>query len=417
MPSLPSLDDSNENDNDSPAPNRSKLWAPDDRLCTNEAPEDRFDSLGCKLGRPLVQVNTEYDDALIKCPIAVNLKKEKEVVNEENSDVPLNLSLKVSPSIPAREETKYASSPISCSLCAYKTMYPEVLMMHRKLTHKDKSENTKKYRLGGSVRQNRYTGCPPALNGKDVAPLPMTDRSYPRRTKSPPPQPAKPQTTSVSSAHGPKPTPARVQETQRYRQNSDPHPNHDYPRYTELLRKTITGNQLVMDRGSPLDRVGLGDRTYPAQSRVFWHSDAAQLCLSGGFVNLPQVNFGEPSGKRRLSVPASREAETGDKPGPGGPTGDGTSRLQITGRSIKPKPLGPGPSTASGALCPMKNMSTPLDRGLESEWGMMNLLRSCTPSDLASLYHSTPTNRTHGGLPNPRAGTYKMIYSAGQLKR
>ncbi|TMS16381.1 hypothetical protein E3U43_013674 [Larimichthys crocea] len=41
---------------------------------------------------------------------------------------------------------------------------------------------------------------------------------------------------------------------------------------------------------------------------------------------------------------------------------------------------------------------------------MMNLLRSYTPSDLASLYHSTPANPSHGGLANPRAGGRTVLY-------
>ncbi|XP_017274609.1 zinc finger protein 217 [Kryptolebias marmoratus] len=418
VPSLPSPDDRNGNDNDNPAPNESKLWVPEDRMCTHEAPEDRFDSLGSKLGKPLVQMNTEYDDALRKCPVAVNPKKEMEDINDENSEVPLNLSLKVSLSIPAREETKCALSPISCSFCPYKTMYPEVLIMHKKLTHKDKSDSTKKYKFRESVKQKRYTGCPPALNGKDVPPLPMADRSYPRRTKSPPPQPAKPQeSTPVSSTHGPKGSPAcapkqdNIQEMQRYRQNADLYPSQEPPRYTELMRKTSVGSKFVMDKTRPLDRAGIGERSYPARSGAIWHPGAARLCLSSRFGSLPQMDFGEPSGKRlTFSVPSSREAEAGDKPGARGPTGDGPTRLEIAGRSIRPTSLGSGPSTASEALCPIKSTSMALEGGLDSEWSMMNLLRSCTPSDLASLYHSTPTNPSHGGLANPRAGSRTLLY-------
>lgn len=330
-------------------------------------------------------------------------------MNEENSEVPLNLSLKVS--LPAREETTYVLSPVSCSFCAYQTVYPEVLMMHKQLTHKDKSDSTKKYRFGGRIKQKRYTGCPPALNGKDVTPLLMADRSYPRRTKSPLPQPPKPQgSTFVSSTQGPKCSPTSrlsqqgVLETQQYRPKTDPHLSQEPPRYAEHTRKTNAGTKFVMDRTCPLNRGGgVGERSYPARSGAIWHSDAARLCLASRFGSLPHMDFGEPSGKRlKFSVPTSRD--TGDKPGPRGPTGDGPTRLQITGRSVKPTFPGLGPSTASEALCPMKNAPPPLEGGLDSEWSMMNLLRSCTPSDLVSLYHSTPTTPSHGGLATPRAG-------------
>lgn len=402
-PSPPSLDDRNENGSDRAASNGSKLWAPQDRLCTNEAPEDRFDSLDSKLGKPIVQVNTEYEDALLKRPTAVNLKEEKDM-NDENYEAPLNLSLKVSP---ATEETKYALSPVSCSFCAYKTMYPEVLIMHNQLTHKDKLDSTKKYRFGGRIKLQRYTGCPPALHGKDVTPLLMTDRSYPRRTRSPPLQPAKPPESTFSSTHGPKcsstsrlPQQAGVLETQQYRQKTNPHPSQGPPRYTELTRKSNAGNNFGVDRTCPLNRGGVGERSCQARGGAIWHSDAARLCLSSRFGSLPPMDFGEPSGKRlKFSVPTSRD--TGDQPGPRGLTGDGPTRLQVTFP-------GTGPSTASEALCPIQNAPTPLEGGLDSEWSMMNLLRSCTPSDLVSLYHSSPTTPSHGGLATPRAGMYDI---------
>ncbi|XP_022618765.1 zinc finger protein 217 [Seriola dumerili] len=431
VPSMPSPNDGKlGNDIENPAPNRSKLWVPGARSCTSGTPEDRFDSVGSNLGKPLVQMNAEYekliaksansptDDVLIKCPVPVNLKIEREEIKEENSEAPLNLSLKVSLSIPASAEPRNALSPIACSFCAYKTMYPEVLIMHKKLTHKDKSESTKKNGFAGSLKQKRYTGCPPALDGKDVSPLPMIDRRHPRRTKSPPPQPSKPQEkTPVNPPPGPKRSPIHaplhdvVQETQRYRQNIDSHPSQESPRYTELMKKSNTGSKFVMDRPGPPDRVGIGERGYPARSGVIWHSEAARLCLSSRFGSLPQMDFGEPSSKRlKYTVPTGREADIGEKPGFRGPAGDGSSRMIISGRSVKTTSQGSGPSTVPEMLGPVKNTTTAIGGGLDTEWSMMNLLRPYTTNDLASLYHSTPANPSHGGLSNPRAGGRTVLY-------
>ncbi|XP_040921669.1 zinc finger protein 217 [Toxotes jaculatrix] len=432
VPSVPSPSDGKQgNDNENPVPNRSKLWVPGARSCTSGTPEDKLDSVGSKLDKPVTEMNAEHDkliaksaysptdNVLIKCPAPVNLKIKQEEIKEENSEAPLNLSLKVSLSIPASAEPRNALSPLACSFCAYKTMYPEVLIMHKKLTHKDKSDGTKKNGFGGSLKQKRYTGCPPALDGKDVSPLPMIDRPHPRRTKSPPPQPAKPQekTPSNPPPHGPKRSPIHapvrdvVQETQNFRQNIDSHPSQESSRYTELIRKSNTGSKYVMDRPAPPDRLGIGERSYPVRSGVMWHSEAARLCLSSRFGSLPQMDFGEPSNKRlKYSVPTGREADIGEKPGFRGPAADGSSRLMISGRSVKTTSQGSGPSTVPEMLGPVKNTSTAIGGSLDTEWSMMNLLRPYTPNDLASLYHSTPANPSHGGLSNPRAGGRAVLY-------
>ncbi|XP_042347984.1 zinc finger protein 217 [Plectropomus leopardus] len=413
------------NDDENPAPNRSILWVPGARLCTNGTPEDRFDSIGGKLGKPLVQMKAEYekliaksaysptDDVIVKCPAPVNLKMEREEIKDENSEAPLNLSLKVSLSIPASAEHRNGLIPLACSFCAYKTMYPEVLIMHKKLSHKDKSDATKKSGYG-SLKQKRHTGCPPALEGKDVTPLPMIDRRHPRRTKSPPPQPAKPQEkTPVNPPHGPKRSPVHAPahdapETQRYTHNSDTHPSQESSSYTELMRKSNTSNKYATERPGPPDRVGIGERSYPARSGVIWHSDAARLCLSSRFGSLPQMDFGEPSSKRlKYAVPPGREADSGEKSGFRGPAGNVSNRMLISGRSVKTTS---GPSTVSETLGPLKTTSAAMGGGLNSDWSMMNLLRSYPPSDLASLYHSAPPNPSHGGLANPRAGGRTVLY-------
>lgn len=423
-PSVPSPTDvKQENDDGSPVQNPSKLWNPSAKTCVNGTPEEKLNSDG-KLCKPLLKINdaesekifaksanSQNDDVLIKCPLPLNMKLEREDIKEENSEAPLNLSLKVSFSIPVSAQPRIALTPIACPLCAYKTMYPEVLIMHKNLTHKDKSESIK--RTGMGAKQKRLTGCPPALEGKDVSPLPMRDRRHPRRTKSPPPQPAKPkEKTATDLSRGPKRSPLHaplhhdVQETQHYRQNTDSHFTQDSSRYSDNMRKPSTGGKCVTDKSGPTDRVGIGERTYPARSDVIWHSEAARLCLSRQFTSLPQMDFGEPSNKRlKYSVPTVREGDISEKPGFRGPLVDGSSRLIISGRGVKPTSQTSGPSTLSETLAAVKNKPTAIRGGLDTEWTMMNLLRPYTPNDLASLYHSTPAPMPiHGGLSNSRAG-------------
>ncbi|XP_028266637.1 zinc finger protein 217 isoform X2 [Parambassis ranga] len=410
-PSAPSPDDTKHvMDDEDPAPNGSKLWVP----AASGSPEDTFDSAGIKLEKLIAtSARSATDDVLIKCPEPVDLKKEREEVKDENSEAPLNLSLKVSVSIPASAEPRNALIPIACSFCAYKTMYPEVLTMHKKLTHKDKSDSSRKSSSGGNVKHKRYTGCPPALQGKDVPPLQMTDRRHPRRTKSPPPQPPAQDKTPVNPPQSLKQSPDAVQENLRFRQTPDSHPSQESSRYTEVMKKTTTGSKFVVDRTTPPDRAGISERSYTARGGAIWHTDAARLCLSTRFGSLPQIDFGEPSSKRlKFPVATHREAETAERPGfRGGPPGSTSSRLLIPGRSVKTTTTpGSGPSTASEALFPAKTTPTSIGGGLDSEWGMMNLLRSYTPNDLASLYHSTPANGSPGGLATPRAGGRTVLY-------
>ncbi|XP_029363243.1 zinc finger protein 217 [Echeneis naucrates] len=429
VPLIPSPSDGKHgNDSENPAPTRSKLWIPGARQCTSATPEDKFDNAGSTRGKPLKSeeekviakpTNSPSDDVSIKCPVPVNLKIEREEIKEDNSEAPLNLSLKMSLSIPASAEPKNALSPIACSFCAYKTMYPEVLIMHKKLSHKDKSDSTRKNGFAASLKQKRFTGCPPALEGKDVSPLPMIDRRHPRRTKSPPPQPAKPkEKTHVNPPAGPQRSPVRaplhdvVQETQRYRQNVDSHPSQEASRYTELMKKSSISSKLVLDRPGLPDRVGIGEKSYPARSGVIWHSEAARLCLSSRFGSLPKMDFGEPSGKRlKYTVPTGRETDVGEKPSFRGPASvDGSSRMLVSGRGMKTASQGPGPSAAPETLGSVKNTPAAIGGGLDSEWSMMNLLRPYTPNDLASLYPSTPANSCHSGLSNPRAGGRTVLY-------
>lgn len=410
-----SLADGKEDDNESPAPSRAKLWVPGAALCTDRTPEESLDVLDRKLDKPLVQVKAESEKLVakheaVKCSIPVNLKVER--TPDETTEAPLNLSLKVSLSIPASSEPRNVLVPVACSLCAYKTMYPEVLMMHKRLNHKDK-DGMKKNGFDGRQKPKRLTGCPPALEGKDVAPLPMFDRRHPRRTKSPVRQPAKPQEKIPVNPPAPKRAPIlapsrdSAQEPQRHRHNIYTPPSQESSRYTELMRKSsMGGNKFVADRLGPADRAGAaGERSHPARGGVIWHSDAARMCLSTRFGSLPQMDLGEPSSKRiKYAAPPGREADSGEKSGFRGPAGDGSGRPLIPGRAAKTASQGSAPSGAAENPGSVKIPSTAVGGGLDNEWGMMNLLRSYSPSDLASFYRGTLSNSSHAGLANPRTG-------------
>ncbi|XP_071021895.1 zinc finger protein 217-like [Oncorhynchus clarkii lewisi] len=462
------------NRDDKRVPNRSKLWPtpnvrPATKPCAIMKPEDRFNSIGVKIASPLAQVNAEYgklistaahsSSAHIKCPVPVNLKMEGQETKHpvpvnlkmegqetkhpvpvnlkmegkeinEGFSAPLNLSLKVSLSISATLIPRDVLISNACLSCAFSTMYPEVLLMHKKLLHKEKSDITKKNR---SLKLKRYTGCPPALEGKDVTLLPLVDRRHPRRTKSPNPQSPGKRTgkTHPSNPHGPKQSlinePRKAMgalglDNQRYRMMMmPPTTSQGQSSFTEPAEQSNANGRKyskpVMERPrqSPSDsRVASGLRSGPVRSGsvVIWPSDAARLCLSSRFGSLPPMDFGgEPSSKRqRFSVLPGRETDTVDT---GFRMEDRYNRLLPSGRDVA------SPSHRLQAYAPVKASNPPASASsssMETDWNMINILRSYTPSDLASLYHPTVANPSHGVQTNPR-GSRPLLYPASMLQR
>ncbi|XP_048464539.1 zinc finger protein 217, partial [Rhincodon typus] len=94
----------------------------------------------------------------------------------------------------ATSVSKSALLSNACPFCTYRTLYPEVLVMHQRVVHKYNADPSpingmRSAVCGGSVKSRR-TGCPPALLGQDVSSLlatKETNREFSRRTKSPVP--------------------------------------------------------------------------------------------------------------------------------------------------------------------------------------------------------------------------------------
>lgn len=88
-------------------------------------------------------------------------------------EVPLNLCIRTGEEGSAVTVTRAHLAISTCPFCTYKTLYPEVLMMHQKLLHKYNPCQTSKNGLKNKsdATKIRRTGCPPSLLGKDVSPL------------------------------------------------------------------------------------------------------------------------------------------------------------------------------------------------------------------------------------------------------
>uniref|UniRef100_A0A8P0SUE5 Zinc finger protein 217 n=1 Tax=Canis lupus familiaris TaxID=9615 RepID=A0A8P0SUE5_CANLF len=125
---------------------------------------------------------------------------------------PLNLSLGALHGCPAISLSKSLIPGITCPFCTFKTFYPEVLMMHQRLEHKYNPDIHKNCRSKSALRSRR-TGCPPALLGKDVAPLAHCPRPRarpaPARAPPRPPGPRRRASTQHFSAQQPEGAAAR----------------------------------------------------------------------------------------------------------------------------------------------------------------------------------------------------------------
>ncbi|XP_021094687.1 zinc finger protein 217 isoform X2 [Heterocephalus glaber] len=123
----------------------------------------------------------------------------------DGQERPLNLS-RGAPHCTALSLSRALIPSVTCPFCTFRTFYPEVLMMHQRLEHKYNPDATRGCRSRAPLRARR-TGCPPALQGKDVAPLPVPPRPRPRPRPCPAaqPRPAPPE----KGRQGPTP-PARV---------------------------------------------------------------------------------------------------------------------------------------------------------------------------------------------------------------
>lgn len=71
----------------------------------------------------------------------------------------------------------------TCPFCTYRSLYPEVLLMHQRLMHKYNPNTVNRAGIRNrAALKARRTGCPPCLSGKDVNPLQFN----PGKAKPPP---------------------------------------------------------------------------------------------------------------------------------------------------------------------------------------------------------------------------------------
>ncbi|KAA0706624.1 Zinc finger protein 217 [Triplophysa tibetana] len=341
---------------------------------------------------PAAAPYTPSNEAIQKCPLPENLKM-------ETSETPLNLSLKVSLSVSATSIPRNLLLTNKCTSCSYETLYPEVLLMHKKLIHKLEIRKNG-YR---AQKLKRYTGCPPALEGKDVTPLPHINKKHPRRTKSPPRPPEKFTEKASGHAQMPKISPAkeRWRDQQRIRESYPPTVSSSRvsehavePNRKLNTAKVIDGD--VSNQRSCVDYETVGQRARVGKNGRVWPTDPAKLCLSDRFRNLTPMDAGEPSSKRHKAFEPSRA--------PSGRLVEEFNRLVPSGRNVKTS------LQSNSPIAPAKVISTPASNSVQPDWNVINLLRTYTPNSLASLYHPNAGGSCHTVMTSPVTGSRSVIF-------
>lgn len=388
------------NIDDKPASKPPKQWPAASVVCASVKREAVPSQAGVAITSPVSRVKegcgnmaattpyTPPNEPHVNGAFPINLKAE----GKEASEAPLNLSLKASLSLSATSVPRNMLQTNTCTSCPYETLYPEVLLMHRKLLHKEKSD-AKKTSYRPPLKPKRYTGCPPALEGKDVTPLPHINRKHPRRTKSPTPQPGKSSrpnqdmSRTLPGIGTKKPEISKVspaKETWREQQKA----TQRFRAAESVISVQTRFPESVVETNKKFHSSAVSQKPAPVKNGVVWPSEANRLCLSDRFRKLAQADLGEPSSKRsRPSEPLQGAGRMAELPS------SRNAKNFLPFSSVRVAPSGSGSS-------------------IDADWNVINLLRTYTPNELASLYQPTIPGSSHAVTGNsPAAGSRALPFS------
>ncbi|XP_078411491.1 zinc finger protein 217 [Cetorhinus maximus] len=318
--------------------------------------------------------------------------------------------------------SKSALLSSTCPFCTYKTLYPEVLVMHQRLAHKYNADPSpingiRSAVCGGSVKSRR-TGCPPALLGQDVSSLlatKETNREFSRRTKSPLPAASpdasnlllgKAKSSSSSSSHQSPcnnllPSAAGSRSSGDFKafkmtQNPNVHLDNYGSMHTEL-RQTPDVVQKMERSGSSeasnskrnmFERPGIrldyesdGPRGPLLRFDSFWAPNVSKMCLTNVSENQGGLDSHEPTAKKmKMNSPLRNDHLAFG------------ARRGVQGRNVKLSQEMP-PVQARNSGVSSQSGSALDSNGVDSHWNVLKLLKSYNQQDLASLYNTCgPSN-------------------------
>ncbi|XP_067904255.1 zinc finger protein 217 isoform X2 [Heterodontus francisci] len=311
----------------------------------------------------------------------------------------------------------------TCPFCTYRTLYPEVLVMHQRLVHKYNADPSpingiRSAVCGGSVKSRR-TGCPPALLGQDVSSLLATkeiNREFSRRTKSPLPAASpdasnlllgKAKSSSSSSSHQSLcnnllPSAAGSRSSGDFKafkvtQNPNVHLENYGSIHTELGQTPDVAQKV--ERSGCLE-VGNSKRNMSERSDIkldyesdeprgpslrfdgLWAPNLSKMCLTNVSENQVGLDLHEPTAKKMKVTSPLRNDQLAF----------GTRR-GVQGRIVKLSQEMPAVQARNTGVS-SKPASTLDSNGVDSHWNVLKILKSYNPQDLASLYNTCgPSNR------------------------
>lgn len=144
----------------------------------------------------------------------------------------------------------------------------------------------------------------------------------------------------------------------------------------------------VAESNRKFNSPAVSQKPAPVKNGVSWPSEANRLCLSDRFRNLAQTDLGEPSSKRsRPSEPPQGVGRIAELPS------DRNVKNFLPLASVRVPPTGPGSS-------------------IDADWNVINLLRTYTPSELASLYQPAIPGSSHAVTGNSPAAGKQILEAA-----
>ncbi|KAM4841970.1 zinc finger protein 217 isoform 1-T4 [Thomomys bottae] len=337
---------------------------------------------------------------------------------------PLNLSLGVLPGCSALSLSKSLIPSITCPFCTFKTFYPEVLMMHQRLEHKYNPDIQKS--RNKSLLRSRRTGCPPALLGKDVPPLPGFHKAkskaaplaqpkslLPEKLRQGPPGPGKALLTSGVDCSSTL-APSHLKSHRPLPGAGGPGAPRQQP--SQTFSKTIVS--AVPEKSKRLET-----KLKPLQAAY----SLAPLSSSNGTSDHPpkadgslvpsgrdyfckwSTEFGEPLPKRLKSSVAALDVE---QPGPNGRRGFELPKYQV----VRSLPLLP-----QDCVCPAQPVLPPKTRFLSSgdvdSPSMLTMPKTYSSSGSLLTCHSATPPAPGPGLEGKRPVSYQHLSNSMLQKR
>eukprot|EP00079_Xenopus_tropicalis_P018857 XP_012807988.1 PREDICTED: zinc finger protein 217 isoform X1 [Xenopus tropicalis] len=218
---------------------------------------------------------------------------------------PLNLCLK--PSDYSAPSTNSALSVSTCPYCSYKSLYPEVLILHQRLTHNSNSDAVPKNvrpKTAAQMAAMRRTGCPLVLRGVDVPPLALNGKKSKTSSVVPKANPERPKQLSVlpnkaaagSDSKSPEQGPNKLHARPT---NASPLVNHSYMQpdlqgITHLLERMQQSEQNVTSLNIPYQGRNSFSKDYPYPSAPSWSGEYPFTRM----LNSTHIESGEPYSKR-----------------------------------------------------------------------------------------------------------------------